>query len=143
MRNLASLIFILTDGVFCTYPSGADWADKGQWALDKDTDACLKKNDSTGGTSACWEEASKKWDLEMSSQLNKLMAVLTPAEQKHLQASQLEWVKYRKAELQLIDDVYTHTSGSMFAPMQAASRVRIVRDRVLYLKHYRDLVQGL
>jgi uncharacterized protein YecT (DUF1311 family) len=143
MKYVAALIAVSTLCLIGAKPCTADWADKDKYAIDKWTNQCLAKDSSTGGEAACWEEANRKWDHEMVLQENKLMALLKPAEKKDLQASQLQWAKFHAAELKLIDDVYTHTSGSMFAPMQAASRVRVVRERVILLNHYRDLVNGL
>lgn len=62
---------------------------------------------------------------------------------KNLQTCQAQWLKFRDQENTLIDDVYAHTSGSMFAPMQSASKVRITRDRAILLEHYGNLVNGL
>ena len=124
-------------------PCRADWADKDQYAVDKWTNNRLEKAKSTADETACWDGAYKKWDLELNTEYKSLMALLTPAEQKNLVASEIQWLKYRDAEFKLIDDVYAHTSGSMFAPAQAASRVRILRDRVILLKHYIKLIQGL
>lgn len=123
-------------------PCKADWVDHDQYPIDKWTKNCLEKNGSTGGEIACWEEAYKKWDQELSKHYKALMSLLDPNEKKHLQSSELEWIKWRDQELKLIDDVYTHTSGSMYAPSQAASRVRIVRDRAVLLKHYCDIING-
>jgi len=124
-------------------PCHAYWADKDLYAIDKWTNDRLKKIKCTADETACWDEAYKKWDQELNTEYKRLMALLTPAEQKHLVASEIQWLKYRDAELKLIDDVYEHTSGTMFAPMQAASHVRILRDRVILLKHYIKLIQGL
>ena len=124
-------------------PVLADWADQDKYPIDKWTKQCVDKNPSTGGEGDCWEQAYKKWDMEMNKQYKRLIGVLKPSEQKNLQAGQLQWQKFRDLENKVIDDVYTHTSGSMFAPMQAASKVRVTRDRAILLEHYCDLVNGL
>jgi uncharacterized protein YecT (DUF1311 family) len=124
-------------------PCRADWADQDQYAIDKWTNDRLKKAKCTADETQCWDEAYKKWDQELNTEYKRLMALLTPEEQKHLVASEIQWLKYRDAELKLIDDVYNHTSGSMFASAQAASHVRILRDRVILLKHYIQLIKGL
>jgi uncharacterized protein YecT (DUF1311 family) len=126
-----------------TSPCRADWADKDQYAIDKWTNERLAKAKCTADETQGWDDAYKKWDQELNTEYKRLMALLTPAEQKNLVASEIQWLKYRDAELKLIDVVYAHTSGSMFAPAQAASRVRILRDRVILLKHYVDLIKGL
>ena len=136
---LLAVILSFVSGI----PCHADWADKDQYAIDKWTNDRLEKANCTADETACWDEVYKKWDQELNTEYKRLTALLTPAEQKHLVTSEIQWLKYRDAELKLIDDVYEHTSGSMFAPAQAASRVRILRDRVILLKHYIDLVKGL
>jgi uncharacterized protein YecT (DUF1311 family) len=141
MRYFAALLLTLVM-LAASQPCDADWVDHDQYPIDKSTKKCLENARGTGGEVACWEEAYKKWDHELNVQYKALMDLLAPAEKKHLQASELEWMKFRDAELKLIDDVYTHTSGSMYAPSQVASRVRIVRDRAVLLKHYCDLING-
>jgi uncharacterized protein YecT (DUF1311 family) len=145
MRNSFKTLWLLM--VILSFLSGkpchADWADKDLYAVDKWTNGCLKKAKCTADETQCWDEAYKKWDQELNTEYKRLTALLTPAEQKHLVTSEIQWLKYRDAELKLIDDVYEHTSGSMFAPAQAASRVRILRDRVILLKHYIELIKGL
>jgi uncharacterized protein YecT (DUF1311 family) len=53
-----------------------------------------------------------------------------------LRDAQRRWLHYRDADELLIDAVYELTQGTMFAPMQAYSRLRLVRERSLVLKSY-------
>jgi uncharacterized protein YecT (DUF1311 family) len=109
--------------------------------IDKWTAQCEKNSKSTADSVDCHEQAYKKWDAELNKQYKLLSAELTPAERKNLQATQLQWIKFRDQELKLIDDMYNnHKEGSMYAPMQAASRARIVRERALLLQHYLELL---
>jgi uncharacterized protein YecT (DUF1311 family) len=141
MRYLAAAVLALMV-MASTQPCKADWADHDKYPTDKETNKCLDQNPSTGGQCGCWDEAYKKWDEDLNRQYRALVGRLAPAEKKQLQEAEVEWMKFRDQELKLIDDVYAHTSGSMYAPAQAASKVRIVRDRAILLKHYCDLVNG-
>jgi uncharacterized protein YecT (DUF1311 family) len=53
-----------------------------------------------------------------------------------LRHAQRRWLQYRDADLLLIDAVYELTKGTMYAPMQAYSHLRLVRERSLVLKSY-------
>lgn len=118
---------------------GAIAADKVH-PIDKWTADCENKSKSTADSIDCHDQAYKKWDAELNAQYKKLMAQLKPAEKKNLQAAQLQWIKFRDAELKMIDDLYSHKEGSMYAPMQAASRARIIRERAILLQHYLELL---
>lgn len=142
-RTLLLPIMPIVFAIAVSQPCHADWVDKDQYPIDKETNKLLDTNASTGEQSAAWDAAYKKWDADMNVQYKKLSAMLKPEERKTLQTSQLQWLKWRDAELKVIDAVYAHTSGSMFAPMNAASNVRIVRDRAVLLRHYISLVKGL
>ena len=56
--------------------------------------------------------------------------------QASLRDAQRRWLQYRDADQLLIDAVYERTKGTMFAPMQAYSHLRLVRERSLILKSY-------
>lgn len=112
----------------------------GEHPIDKWTAKASAAAKSTADEVACQDQAFHKWDVELNSQYKKLLAQLTPAERKNLQLAQLAWIKFRDQEFKLIDTLYEKKSGSMFAPMQVASRARIVRDRALLLQHYNELL---
>lgn len=127
----------------CCVTVGAAWAAEKVHPIDKWTEQAAGKANSTGDEIAVQEQALKKWDAEMNKQYNKLMSELKPAEKTNLRAAQQQWLKFRDAEVKLIDNIYSHKEGSMYAPMQAASRARITRERAILLGHYCEILNDI
>lgn len=111
--------------------------------IDRWTQQAAANAKSTGDEIAYQEQALQKWDAEMNMQYKKLMSELKPGKQQRLLAAQVQWLKFRDAELKLINDIYLHKEGSMYAPMQAASRARITRERAILLGHYSEILNDI
>jgi uncharacterized protein YecT (DUF1311 family) len=108
------------------------------YPLDEFLDQCLDQPNrgSTAGQVECTNQAAERWDEEMNQDYQVFAHRLTPKGQTLLQNAQRSWLRYRDADQALIDAVYETTKGTMYAPMQAYSRLRLVRERSLLLKSY-------
>jgi uncharacterized protein YecT (DUF1311 family) len=108
------------------------------YPLDEFLDQCLAQPDhgSTASQVDCTNQASQRWDDEMNKDYHRLADRLPPKAQTLLQDAQRRWLQYRDADQLLIDAVYEVTKGTMYAPMQAYSHLRLVRERSLVLKSY-------
>jgi uncharacterized protein YecT (DUF1311 family) len=108
------------------------------YPLDEFLDQCLAEpnHGSTAGQVECTNQARQRWDDEMNQDYRRLVDQLELKTQPLLRDSQRRWLRYRDADQLLIDAVYELTQGTMFAPMQAYSRLRLVRERSLMLKTY-------
>jgi uncharacterized protein YecT (DUF1311 family) len=108
------------------------------YPLDEFLDQCLAQPDhgSTASQVACTNQASQRWDDEMNQDYRRLADHLGLGTQASLRDAQRRWLQYRDADQLLIDAVYELTKGTMFAPMQAYSHLRLVRERSLMLKSY-------
>lgn len=104
--------------------------------IDKFQAECEKKDPSTGGQDACIEQAEKMWDKELNKDYAKLMEALQPKERELLKKSQLLWIKQRDSERELIEGIFSHVRGTMYAPWKAYDSMALVRDRVLQLRRY-------
>jgi uncharacterized protein YecT (DUF1311 family) len=109
--------------------------------IDAALDACVEKNPSTQGTVMCIGTALKSWDAELNMAYRKLAAKLDAKGKASLKASQLQWIKFRDAELGAIRGVYARTDGTMFRPMAAEDAMDITRQRALQLNGYRDTLK--
>ena len=69
-----------------------------------------------------------------------LMKELPVEGQNALREAQREWIKYRDKEFEAIDSVYSQMEGTMWIPIRIESRVRVVRERVLMLRHYLEIL---
>jgi len=108
------------------------------YPLDEFLDQCLAQSNhgSTAGQVECTNQAKQRWDDEMNLVYRRLADRLPPKAQASLRDAQRRWLQYRDADQLLIDAVYELTRGTMYAPMQAYSHLRLVRERSLTLKSY-------
>ena len=111
-------------------------------AIDKAMGVCIDRDPSTAGMTDCIFTAAEAWDKELNKNYNKLMAKLDAKGKQTLKAAQLEWIRYRDAEYKLIDAVYFSLEGSMYVPMRAEDRLRVVKKRALELSSYLGLIEG-
>ncbi|HYP29700.1 MAG TPA: lysozyme inhibitor LprI family protein [Blastocatellia bacterium] len=111
-----------------------------QHPIDRSLDACIEKDPSTAGMVECIGRAYESWDKELNRAYNELSRKLSPQGRQALKAAQLEWIKYRDSEFKLIDSVYYGLQGTMYIPMRADSRLKIVKSRALELNDYLGLV---
>src|SRR6266446_1110806 len=108
------------------------------YPVDEFLDQCLTQSNhgSTAGQIECTDQAKQRWDDEMNQDYRRLADHLTPKTQASLRDAQRRWLQYRDADQLLVDAVYELTKGTMYAPMQAYSHLRPVRERSLVLKSY-------
>jgi uncharacterized protein YecT (DUF1311 family) len=108
------------------------------YPLDEFLDHCLAQanHGSTASQVECTNQAKQRWDDEMNQDYRRLADRFPPKAQASLRDAQRRWLQYRDADQLLIDAVYELTKGTMYAPMQAYSHLRLVRERSLTLKSY-------
>jgi uncharacterized protein YecT (DUF1311 family) len=108
------------------------------YPLDEFLEQCLAQPDhgSTASQVECTNQAKQRWDGGMNQDYHRLADRLAPKAQTLLLDAQRRWLQYRDADQLLIDAVYELTKGTMYAPMQAYSHLRLVRERSLVLKSY-------
>jgi len=139
---LAAVFLVTNSPVFATDKLKENAENSGapdvSYPLDEFLDQCLDRPNrgSTAGQVQCTNQAAERWDQEMNQAYQVLARRLAPSEQTLLQNAQRCWLRYRDADQALIDAVYETTTGTMYAPMQAYSRLRLVRERSLVLKSY-------
>lgn len=108
--------------------------------IEKKQEDCVEKDSSTVGMRTCAEAAYVEWDREMNVAYKALMKELPVEGQNALREAQREWIKYRDKEFEAIDGVYSQMEGTMWIPIRIESRVRVVRERVLMLRHYLEIL---
>ena len=108
------------------------------YPLDEFLDQCLAQpnHGSTASQVECTNQARQRWDDEMNQDYRRIADHLAPKTQPLLRDAQRRWLQYRDGDEVLIDAVYELTKGTMYAPMQAYSHLRLVRERSLVLKSY-------
>jgi uncharacterized protein YecT (DUF1311 family) len=108
------------------------------YPLDEFLDRCLaqRNHGSTASQVECTNRARQRWGDEMNKDYRRLAGRLAPKTRASLRDAQRRWLQYRNADQLLIDAVYKLTKGTMYAPMQVYSHLRLVRERSLVLKSY-------
>jgi uncharacterized protein YecT (DUF1311 family) len=105
-------------------------------------DACLNKpeNASTAGQTECEAVAAKAYDQRMNRAYASLLRRLPAPAAEKLRVSQRAWIAFRDSEQAARSALFATRSGTLYVPMQAASAVRLVRDRALELESYQRIV---
>jgi uncharacterized protein YecT (DUF1311 family) len=108
------------------------------YPLDDFLDRCLarKGHGSTASQVDCTDRARQRWNSELNRDYQRLADRLAPKTKTLLEDAQRRWLQYLEADRLLIDAVYELTKGTMYAPMQAYSHLRPIRERSLVLKSY-------
>ncbi|HVF92167.1 MAG TPA: lysozyme inhibitor LprI family protein [Blastocatellia bacterium] len=119
---------------------GAYAQEPGQHPIDRSLEACMEKDPSTAGMVECIGKAYESWDKELNRAYNELSRKLKPQARPALKAAQVEWIRYRDSEFKLIDTVYSGLEGTMYIPMRADNRMKIVKARALELNDYLELL---
>jgi uncharacterized protein YecT (DUF1311 family) len=108
--------------------------------IDKFYNECIERDGSTASMSDCTRQAAKMWDAEMNKAYNKLLHLLGPTKGQAARESQRAWILFRDQELHAIADIYSLLQGTMYAPAQEYSRLRLTKERTLLLRHYVSLI---
>lgn len=125
----------------CFTMNGRAAEEEAQHPIDKFYEDCVEKNGSTAGMVECADKAYKKWDAEMNRIYGELMKKLPAKKAAALKQSQRDWLTYRDSNFKLITEVYGSMEGTMYIPMHAYAKVRILRERTLLLKGYLELAE--
>lgn len=107
--------------------------------IDVRQSACLDKSPSTQGSIECERAAEVDWDKELNRAYRELQASLSPQAKTALTLTQRAWIKYRDEEFKTIDLIYGAKDGTMYLPMLAGRRMRVVRSRALELLDFLEL----
>lgn len=109
--------------------------------IDAEQLRCIDEDSSTHGAIACAERAYGQWDARLNAAYKALMAALAPEDRSALRKAENAWIAFRDAEFSLLEAYYARKEGTMFLPMQADARVRIVKARVLELENHLDTLK--
>jgi uncharacterized protein YecT (DUF1311 family) len=125
---LVLLVFLFT--------SNPIWSQQQEDPIDADLTKCMENDPTTNGMLECYAQAEKRWDGELNKAYKDLMAQINDDSKAALKTSQISWLKYRDQEFIAISAIYGSFEGTMFLPMAASERLKIIRDRVYQLRGY-------
>ena len=109
--------------------------------LEKGEQVFLKAiNDPANGTRSylvAYDDYQNFLDKELNQAYKLLKEKLPEARQQELKVSQRQWIKYRDAEFELINNNWTRENfGSSSGISRGSYRCKIVKNRVLQLLYY-------
>ncbi|MBI5404354.1 MAG: DUF1311 domain-containing protein [Ignavibacteriae bacterium] len=135
MKNyfLVGLLFVLLI-------SAKSFSQENKNPIDIYLDTCMEKNPSTMGILKCTDEAFQMWDNELNKYYKLLLGILNDDGAKALKESELRWIEFRDKEFANLEQIYSNFDGTMYIPIQALSRLEIVRTRANQLKDYYQLL---
>ena len=109
--------------------------------IDTFLEDCLAKSaaQTTSGSVDCVGQAYKMWDDELNLQYKSVMSSMTPAQQQQLKNTQIQWLKFRDTEFNMIDVIYAD-QGTMGLQLRLNDKLEFVRQRALHLKSMHELV---
>jgi uncharacterized protein YecT (DUF1311 family) len=110
--------------------------------IDEELTTCIHNTDTisspveaTDQQLRCLSEAYSKWDAELNRKYNDLDQLLDVRGKQVLQEAQLEWIRYRDAEFELIKVVYP-PQALINRVLAASKKQEIVKTRVIELNQY-------
>jgi uncharacterized protein YecT (DUF1311 family) len=96
-----------------------------------------KQGGNIGDTYRAYSDYENFLDHELNQAYMALMKHLSSENKKNLVDSQKQWLQFRDTEFLFIDNTWTMQNfGSSYVISRSASRIKIVRDRVITLLHY-------
>ena len=114
--------------VFKLFGSGTNvFADRG-------SEKCLDTGDTTLGMVHCADLSYQAWD----SILNRVYVALGGNKNTQLKKTQQSWIKYRKEQELLSDQVYKNKEGSMWSHVLIDRKVDIIKNQVELLQSILD-----
>lgn len=114
-----------------------DFVKMDSYPIDIEERKCIKN---AGGSNIamgnCVYTAMDAWYKEIEKNLKILKEIMTPEQYKRLEASQKNWENYVKSEFELDDNVIFYKTGTVYYPINAASKHTVVKDRAIVLESY-------
>jgi uncharacterized protein YecT (DUF1311 family) len=110
--------------------------------IDKFHRECMDKeeNQTTMGMSDCDMQAQEKWDKELNKVYGALTKKLKPEQKEVLKNSQKAWLKHRDEEMKAIDAIFGQLDGSIWMNVRSSCSMKVIKERVLVLQNYLDLL---
>jgi uncharacterized protein YecT (DUF1311 family) len=101
---------------------------------DKELDECLRTHNSSDGIILCYNEALNNWDKRLNEVYTELKMHLDEKEKAVLLKAQRNWLAFRDAEYELIDEIYTDKPGSIWLETRVYRRMMLTKERTLTLE---------
>lgn len=102
-------------------------------------DALVEKAVSTHDMIEAYNKGTALWDAELNRTYQALRKLLPAEASEKLKTAQQQWLVYRDAQNEMLDAQYKAFDGTMYLPMRAAARMRLIEERARYLGELLEL----
>ncbi len=110
--------------------------DRSLHPIDRNARTCEANAKSNFDTAKCGDLARTAWDKELNKAYQSFRKDLDPEQKEALRQSELQWIKFRDAEFDSIEQIYTNQgSGSETIPWAAFAKADIVKERAVELQN--------
>lgn len=109
--------------------------------IDSALHKCLELKTSSFGSIECEIERYRKWSDELDRVYDELMDKVSDEERKALIEQQVAWAKYRDLQFKMNETFYAGR-GSIWMPLIASAKGNLVKNRVLELQAYLNLLKS-
>jgi len=131
MKKILKVLAMVVFCVLCVPYVKANPEKSSLHPISKKLTQCLNQGSTTLEISLCYETAEKEWDTALNIIYQKLLSeIQDPALKEALKEIQRQWIKNRNKEFEFFQKLYTQTGGTISMINTAASRAKIVKDRV-------------
>lgn len=101
---------------------------------DKALDECLKSKKDYIGKEECYQDFETRWKEEIDHYKQLFAKEFFLDTKQLLEKSQKEWEKYKKGDIQFLENFYKDMNGPFYDMMHAKAKMNIYRSRALQLK---------
>lgn len=100
--------------------------------------ACLDdtNNYTTMGMTQCTVDTYELWEKRLDSISNHLRLILPDYMLGTFERSQRNWEEYAEAQADFSDELFSHSSGTMYIPIRVHNHLEVLRERVLLLEAF-------
>lgn len=104
--------------------------------IENQTQQRMTKDYSTAGMRNATAEEYEEMDKLLNKYYQKLMSRLDKEQKEALKKSQIEWIKFRDAELNFSNSLYSKMDGTIWTLSTPANAVELVKNRTEELVNY-------
>lgn len=142
--EMKNTFFIFSLLLLCLFVTQTGYSQVPLDEIDSTLTLCLDsaQNQSTHGMLDCIRRAEIQYDKELNYYYKKLMGILNKEEQEKLKKAQIQWLKFRDAEYEFSNLIYTNLQGTMWLLFAATERTEVVKRRVFHLKSYFETISA-
>lgn len=110
-------------------------------SIDAQLEQCQNAAQTTIDSIECNQQAMVAWDRELNLQYQALLQDNPPSVRDALRTSQRQWIKYKDAYNEAINQYYRQEQGTIWGIIASETKMNVIRDKALSLYRLRQSTQ--